>query len=194
MSEGRVSLTACVLAGGKSTRMGQDKAGVLYRDQPLLQHQLATLKQIAPDHMLISGRSDACHAQAGVPVILDETPDAGPLGGVAALLQAASTPLVLIVAVDMPLLTADFLRMLWGQSTETCGRVVRNSGHFEAVAAVYPKVALGIARTMLADADRSMQMFVRQCMQAGLVSIADATVDEAALFKSMNRPQDLLVG
>jgi len=187
----RPRLTACLLAGGKSSRMGRDKAGVEFSGAPLWRHQLHTLEQAGADEILISGRKDACYAGCGFPIIGDEVPDAGPLAGVAALLAAAANPLVMVLAIDMPYMTAAWLGNLREQCTQTTGAVPRKDGFFEGLAAVFPKSAHAIAGEALRGGDHSMQHFVRVCGERGLVKIIDVSGDDALLFHSLNSPADL---
>jgi molybdopterin-guanine dinucleotide biosynthesis protein A len=82
--------TAVLLAGGKSTRMGRDKAGVLLHGQPLWQRQLATLRAVQPAELFISGKADAAYAGAGVEIVADNFPGLGPLSGLEATLRRAT--------------------------------------------------------------------------------------------------------
>ncbi|MEI8342756.1 MAG: molybdenum cofactor guanylyltransferase [Verrucomicrobiota bacterium] len=185
-------LTACLLAGGKSSRMGRDKAGVEFLGTPLWQHQLHTLQKTGANEILISGRKDACYGGSGVTVIEDEIKNTGPLAGIATMLEAATNPLVLMLAVDMPYMTDAFLLSLREQSSVTRGAVPELDGFFEGVAAIFPKSAGVIATRILQGNDHSIQHFVRECVANEQVKIVTVSNDETALFKSLNAPSDLL--
>src|SRR5262245_51623819 len=121
--------------------MGRDKAGVQVRGQPLWERQLSTLRQVQPAELLISGRLDGPYARAGVEIVKDITPGRGPLSGLEAALHRASHPLVLVLAIDLPEMTVEFLsRLIWfaTQRGGERGMVPRLNGHFEPLAAVYP--------------------------------------------------------
>ena len=184
-------LTACLLAGGKSSRMGRDKAGVDFQGSPLWQHQMQTLQNTGAAELLVSGSRDACYGNCGLAIIGDEIKNAGPLGGIASVLAAAAHPLVMVLAVDMPYMTAAYLCRLWEQCTGTQGAVPESGGFFEGVAAIFPKAAGIIARQLLREEDHSVQYFVRECIARDLVKITKVSADEAALFKSLNAPSDL---
>jgi molybdopterin-guanine dinucleotide biosynthesis protein A len=182
------NFAAVLLAGGRSSRMGSDKAALVVDGQPLWQRQLATLRALHPRELFISGRSDGPYATAGVEIVEDTIPGLGPLGGIAVALRYSASPLVVILAIDLPAMTPDFLgAMLKG------GRalVPQNARYFEPLAAVYPKSALPIAEEMLRDEDRSMQRFVRRLVDAGLVQSRPVEPGEVALFRNVNRPEDL---
>lgn len=96
-----------VLAGGRSRRMGRDKALLDWHGRPLIEHQLATLRAAGVDEVLVSGeRPD----YAG---IADVRADAGPLAGLAALADMRDEDFqLLVVPVDMPLLQPSLLHRL----------------------------------------------------------------------------------
>jgi len=185
------SFTACLLAGGKSSRMGRDKAGVDFSGSPLWLRQVQTLRKTGSDEILISGRKDACYGGCGLTVVEDEIQNSGPIAGIASLLAAATNPLVLMLAVDMPYMTATYLRGLLEQCSAGCGIVPEENGFFEGVAAIFPKSAGAVADQVLLGEDHSIQHFVRECVAKGLVKIISVSKDEAPLFKSLNTPSDL---
>src|SRR5688572_11349828 len=94
-------LTGFVLAGGKSTRMGRDKALLDWHGRTLLEHMVQLLS-VAADQVQVVGRDP----------LPDRLPDCGPLSGIATALEASDTDANLVVAVDLPLLTVDFLKHL----------------------------------------------------------------------------------
>jgi len=94
-------LTLCIQAGGKSNRMGEDKALLDFGGQPLIQHMLARLDSLATE-MLITTNHPEGYRFLGIPLISDVIPDRGALGGLFTALCAASHPLVAVVACDMP--------------------------------------------------------------------------------------------
>lgn len=183
--------TAGLLAGGKSSRMGRDKAGVEFSGLPMWRHQLLTLQEAGADEILISGRKDACYGAGGTPIIEDAIKNVGPLSGVAALLSAAAHPLVLILAIDIPYMTSVYIERLRHECSEGQGAVPEKAGFFEALAAFFPKKAETLANEALRGEDHSMQNFVRQCAARNLVKIIKVSGAEEPLFRSLNTPADL---
>ena len=184
--------TAVLLAGGKSTRMGRDKAGVFLGGEALWQRQLATLRATAPRELFISGKPDGPYAGAGVEILRDAFSESGPLAGLEAALRCASHPLVLVLAIDLPAMTADFLSALVRQAADSdMGCVPRDDRWFEPLAAVYPRACLPLAAECLRSEDRSMQCFVRRAAEQGHISIRELAENERALFHNVNRPAEL---
>ena len=179
--------TACLLTGGKSSRMGRDKAGVEFGGVPLWRRQIKTLQETGADEILISGRQEACYGGCGFPIIEDEIKECGPLSGVHALLGVAEHPLVLVLAVDMPMMTGGYLRGLIARAFEEgYGTVPVREGFYEGLAAVYPKASRGIAAGLLGGDDYSMQRYVAGCVDEKMVVPVEIDGGEIVLFQNMN--------
>ena len=102
-------LTLCVQAGGKSSRMGTDKALLDFGGQMLIQHMLNHFAHFASETIITTNRPDD-YRFLGVPLFTDVIPDRGALGGLYTALWAASNRLVAVVACDMPFASLDILR------------------------------------------------------------------------------------
>src|SRR5260370_14898579 len=100
-------VTAFVLAGGKSTRMGADKAFLRVHDTTLLERAVG-IATLAADAVYICGPRE----KFGTEAIEDIFPAFGPLGGIHAALKSSQSELNLVLAVDLPFVEADFLRYL----------------------------------------------------------------------------------
>ena len=183
------SLCFGLLAGGKSRRMGRDKAELNWHGQPLWQHQLRLAAEINANEILISGNSEGPY-RYGALVVPDETPDAGPVAGVATLLGAMKSEWLVAVAVDMPFLNATAVSLLLDARSDGRGAVPRINGRAEPLAAVYPRRLVTTARAHVASADRSLQAFVRAAQAAGFVELIDWPGAQAAALRSLNTPQE----
>lgn len=110
------NIAGVVLAGGRSSRMGQNKALLDYQDKPLIEHMLDILKQTGIEDTFISGDVD------GYDCISDERPFSGPAEAIKSVVdQFPDYAGFLFVPVDMPLLNAETLHLLLQQ---------KEGGHF----------------------------------------------------------------
>ncbi len=172
--------------------MGRDKAGVIVEGKPLWQRQIYTLRQLHPSELFISGKPDGPYAARDVEIVPDITPGRGPLSGLEASLQRSVHPLVLVLAVDLPAITPEFLaRLLRFAAGAGMGAVPQAEGWFEPLAAVYPRRCLPLVQEGLRGDDLSMQTFVRQALARNLVAPWDLTPEDSALFRNVNSPADL---
>lgn len=118
MSPARV--TGIVLAGGRSTRFGEDKLEVEVDGRPLLHHAIGAVATVVDEVVVVIGADGArprLPADLGVPirVVRDAAADLGPLAGLAAGLAATRAPLALLVGGDQPFLAPTLLAelLLW---------------------------------------------------------------------------------
>lgn len=95
-----------MLAGGRSSRMGQDKATLHWQGTPLLQHMQQLLHSAGAAQVVVSGHYPEANG------IADEAPELGPLGGLASVAQTLPNGPLLIVPVDMPKLSPSLIATL----------------------------------------------------------------------------------
>mgnify|MGYP000082387748 CR=1 FL=1 len=145
--------TAVVLAGGRSTRFGdEDKAVADLAGTPMIRR---VVDRIAPavDRVVINCRAAQVPAiedaldGAAVPVTFaeDDYPDEGPMAGMATGLRAADTEYAFVVACDMPFVDADFVDYLFDRAEEHDAAVPRPDQWFETTHAVYRAAAMADA-------------------------------------------------
>src|SRR6266705_2057008 len=107
-----MNISAVLLTGGESRRMGKDKATLLFRGKPLWQIQLNLLQKLEPTETLISARTDPVWRPPEVKFVQDDPPSRGALSGLAVALARMRTKHLLVLAVDMPFMTEKYLRFL----------------------------------------------------------------------------------
>jgi molybdopterin-guanine dinucleotide biosynthesis protein A len=129
-------VAAFVLAGGKSTRMGSDKAFVMLEGRTLLARALELARTVS-DNVRIVGSAEKFAAFA--PVVEDVFRECGPLGGIHAALRASSAELNLMLAVDVPFVPTALLRYLVerARSSDAIATVPRAGGGWQPLCAVY---------------------------------------------------------
>jgi molybdopterin-guanine dinucleotide biosynthesis protein A len=103
-------LTLVIQAGGKSSRMGSDKALMPFLGRPLIERVIRRLIHVA-DEVLITTNTPAEYRFLNIPLIPDKIPGRGALGGLFTALDAAHYPLVAVIACDLPFANADILSL-----------------------------------------------------------------------------------
>ncbi len=186
-------LTAVILAGGASRRMGRDKALVEFGGEAMWRRQLHLVEALEPIEIFVSGPRRA-DFPASLRSIDDVGPSRGPLSGLTAALQAAKTGHVLVVAIDLPLMTAEFLNELRGKIGPGRGVVPflvdakMGKKFYEPLAAIYPRECRPVAERQLAGSDWSMQSFVREAVVAGILNEVEIPPSDRAMFRNVNEP------
>lgn len=185
-------LSGLILAGGRSSRMGRDKAGLVLPDgRTLLQRQAEVLRAAGAEMLFASVRPGTVGLPGEVSAVFDSVSDAGPLAGVAAGLRAAPAGRVIVLAVDMPEIEAEHLRTLVELSTATGGVVPTLNGQIEPLVAVYPSSLVASAEAAVAGARRAVQAWVRDEVEQGHLRLWEAPATWAKALRSWNKPEDL---
>jgi molybdopterin-guanine dinucleotide biosynthesis protein A len=186
-----MQLSAVILAGGQSSRMGRDKAWVEYRDKPLIQLAFEKIGETGISEIFISGRTGENYSGLKARVLIDIAPGIGPIGGIERALWESISPLVLVVPVDLPHLSAAFLQKLILRCTDSTGALPRLKGALEPLVAVYPKrchpyACFNIARSQYAVCD-----FANACLHERAVRTFNVHAKDARCFANCNSPSDL---
>ncbi len=159
------SLSVAVLAGGASSRMGQDKSLLSLHGEYLISRVVTRINQLSDDIMVITNNQAKYNfLQGKVRFISDITgPGQGPLAGIASALEAAQHERVLIVATDMPFLNVSLLAHLaqLDDTVEVIVPVIAEDGYPETLHAIYSKRALPAITAQLATGRRKITRFFR---------------------------------
>jgi molybdenum cofactor guanylyltransferase len=140
-------VTAFVLAGGKSLRMGEDKAFLQFGEHTLLERALELAGVIGDVRIVGSAEKFARFGK----VIEDVFPGRGPLGGIHAALRGTQTELNLILAVDLPFVESKFAKYLVANARQSGAMVTlaRSEQRWQPLCAVYRRQFGGIAEKAL---------------------------------------------
>jgi molybdopterin-guanine dinucleotide biosynthesis protein A len=185
-------LTAFILAGGRSTRMGTDKAFVEYGGRTLLARALDLACSVAADVRIVGSEEKFA---AFAPVVEDVIRDCGPLGGIHAALRASPAELNLVLAVDVPFVSRAFLQYLIEQARaapEAAVVVPRGDEGWQPLCAIYRREFAGVAElalqagrykiTCLFDGVRTRVIEQKELEDAGFSPV---------LFRNLNTPEEL---
>ena len=186
-----MTLTALLMAGGESRRMGMDKATLSFEGELLWRRQARLLAELGPQALWVSARVRPPWCPPEQEVVLDERPSRGPLSGVASALLRMQTSHLLVLAVDMPRMSIEHLRKITGMARESRGVIPISSDWFEPLCALYPAQADGVAARALVHKDSSMQNFVRMLCKQNLVRTYSVSESEKHVYQNLNSPADL---
>jgi len=186
-----MAITAVLLAGGQSRRMGRDKATLEWRGRPLWECQLEKLRALAPAKILISARGNTPWVPADAQLIMDTPPSRGPVSGLCAAFACLDTEHLLALAVDMPFITVDQLRRTCESIANGCGVIPLVQGRPEPIATVYAKETGNEFAAALEGPDFSLQQVVTKLIGQGQLHPMQVSESDWRLYKSVNEPRDL---
>ncbi len=183
-------VTAFVLAGGKSSRMGSDKAFLRLGEETLLSQALKIAGSVAGEVRIVG---DAKKFGAFGQVVEDVYRDCGPLGGIHAALSSTTTELNLMLAVDLPFVGPKFLQYLLGRARESGATVTvpRTGSELQPLCAAYKREFAETAEQALREGKNKIDsLFAR---------VATCVVEENELvragfsiemFRNLNTPEE----
>lgn len=176
-------VSAAVLAGGFSSRMGRDKALLEINGQTLLEIQVSRLKRLGISDILLSGTGSRI---PGARNVGDVYPHRGPLSGIHACMLEAAFPALLVVSVDVPLIPDEALRQLIDEH-EGGITVLQHGERTEPLMAVYDCCLAGEAERIL----KSEKTAVFRLMEASSPRLCPYQGDER-LLAGCNTPEEYL--
>lgn len=186
-------LSLAIIAGGKSRRMGRDKAFLKLGGQTLIERVIAAGADLdQSETILISNKPDE-YRHLGLKTHSDVLPGKGSLGGIYTALARAAHPAVLVLACDMPFVKTELLRFMIEQLDETTDIVVpRVDGYPQGMHAIYRKTCLAPIREQL-EADRLKIIGFYDKMRVRYLDEMDyAPYDAGGLsFTNLNTPAEL---
>jgi len=184
-------VTAFILAGGRSTRMGTDKAFAMLDGQTLLARALDLARSVTNDVRIVG---DAMKFTPFAPVVEDVFPGCGPLAGIHAALRASPTDLNLMLAVDLPFVSPALLQFLIAQAKDPTELVTvpLAARGLQPLCALYRREFAGAAEKALRDGRYKIDALfekVRTCV------ITEDELQAAGfspqLFRNLNTPEEL---
>ena len=186
-----MSVVGFAVAGGRSLRMGRDKALLPWGETDLLGHAIARLRAVTAEVRILCGPAPR-YLDRGVPIVTDEVKDAGPLAGVVSGLSATAGHPGLFLAVDLPHVPASLLARLVELSEGWDAAVPVSPRGPEPLCALYGPACLAPMRRRMAAGELGMTAFwpdvrVRRPAADELARHGDPDV----VFRNLNAPGDL---
>lgn len=178
---------AVLLAGGRSRRMGRDKAGLTIGGEPMLTR--LSIQLAAFDERLLSVGGDSIQSLPGFRTVRDQYPGAGPLAGLQAALAAAASEALLTVPCDLPNFTAKAARVLLSAfPLEADAMVCRDStGRLHPLSGIYTRRCLPVMERNLSAGRYQLRDLLRN-INCVILDTAPLLPDET--FFNMNTPAD----
>lgn len=186
-------LTIAIMAGGKSSRMGTDKAFVPLLGQPMIEHILARISDLSQAQTIIITNQAEDYAPLGLPIFADVIPHKGALGGIYTALHHSQTEYALVIACDMPFINAALLRYMINLRADDDVIVPRDDqGHLEGLHAIYSQRCREPIRNRL-EADRLKVIGFYEDVRVRYVDPPEwKKIDPQGLsFYNVNTPEEL---
>ncbi|HEX9022722.1 MAG TPA: molybdenum cofactor guanylyltransferase [Geobacteraceae bacterium] len=189
MSGQTSTITGIILVGGKSRRMGTDKAFLRIGGVPLFERVLRAMAENFSSILLIGDRQELYQGY-GLPVIADRYPGSA-LGGLYTGLHAAATDLVFAAPCDMPFPSRSLIRHICSMADDFDVVVPRTRQGFEPLFALYRKSCLGpMLRLLEAGKYRVFDFYPEVVVRDLKAEELDPFADEGRAFLNLNTPEE----
>ncbi|MGE3538540.1 MAG: molybdenum cofactor guanylyltransferase [Candidatus Tectimicrobiota bacterium] len=183
-------ITGVILAGGQSSRMGQNKALMSLGGQCLIERVAQVLRSVFAHCLMVTNTPDL-YAELGLPMVGDVWPGKGSLGGIYSALYHSTTPYCLVVACDMPFLHAAMLRYLSAQRAGYDVIIPHVLGELQTLHALYHTTCLdAITPRLEANRLRIVDFFPDVRMRTVTAAELRPFDPELRAFQNLNTPEE----
>lgn len=184
------NLSAIVLAGGKSTRMGTEKGLVLLNGQSFVQHILNAINGLSDDVFIVANNPlyDENHKN----VVKDLFPNSGPLAGIYTGMQKIKHEMALVLSCDIPLIDTKLLKWLIENEGKTSATILSVQGQMHPLIGIYKRSLIEEIRMRIENKQFKMIDFVNEINGTILYPEINMKGFELDWVKNFNYPKDLL--
>ena len=177
--------SAILLAGGQSSRMGQDKGLMTFQGRPMIKHIIDTVSAVTDQIIIITGNEE--YKQFGYPIYPDLLANKGPLVGIITGLSVSESDKNWVISCDSPYVTQELLYQLMEELEGFDAVVPNHKGKVHPLIATYQKSALNHLKEQLA-LDNLKLMVANAALNVNYYNADDF---DAENFKNINTKEDL---
>lgn len=183
----KANISGFILAGGKSSRMGTDKALLLVQDEPLLKRMIRLIGPFC-ETIAISGQN-ADYSDFNTEMVPDLYTGYGPISGIVSSLKHSLTDWNLLVSVDVPFLNNELIQYLISQIGQYDCIVPKHDGGIEPLIGLYNKQILPVLDEMISLGDYKLMRLLAK-LNTRYVDCNNLIKQYPQLFFNINRPED----
>lgn len=191
-----MSLSCIVLAGGKSKRMGKDKAFLDFKGKPFLRHILEKLSEISDNIIVVINKDFSNYAKIiegfhQVLLVKDFYPYEGPLNGVVSAKDYVKHEQVFISTCDIPIISTEFIKYLIGKTKEYDMVLPIVNEKKQPFNTVYKRNSLEIAEKIFKNGNRSLMKWIDSLKKVVINENEIKNFKNAIyMYQSINTPKD----
>lgn len=180
-----MKVTAIILAGGKSSRMGEDKGLMLFDGKPMIQHIINVAKPLVIDILIVSNNKE--YEQFGYPVYEDLIKDKGPLAGIYTGLKHAKTAKNIVLSCDVPFVNEELIQLLLNNCETVDVVIPEKENRTHQLIGVYDKSCVPTFKKELDKDQRKLKLAIEKLNY----KVVDANHIDAQIFNNINSKDDI---
>ena len=178
-----MSVTAIILSGGKSSRMGEDKGLMLFEGKSMIEHIIKTVKPLVKDIIIISNNNE--YTQFGYHVFKDIIKDKGPLAGILTGLEQSTTSKNLVLSCDTPFINEELIKLVLSYNDYDVV-IPEKENRTHQLIGVYDKSCIAIIKEELANNRLKIKLVINKLD----FKIVDVNHIDARVFHNINTKED----
>lgn len=184
------SLTGIILAGGRSSRLGQEKGLAILNNKPLIEYTIDCLLPLCDEILISTNSTDYLHY--GFKAIADIFPGKGPVCGVHACLAASKNMHNIVISVDTPFINQELIHfILANKGNNLAAAPIRKEGFYEPLCAYYHKNTHIQIESMIHNGIYKLQKLFEAIPFTPVKITGSETFYHPMLFHNINTPKDL---
>lgn len=184
------TLTAAIIAGGKSRRFGSPKALAALGNINLIDYAIHTARAIS-EEIVISYGEDNLFAGKAISVVQDVIPGCGPVGGIYTVLLHAKTPWIAVLPCDLPLLNSQVYEALFAARQENCPVVALSEKGLEPLVSIWPQNLAEPLGKFIRNGKLALHKVVRELKAVEVDIPSQLPGYRTEFFLNVNREEDL---
>ena len=185
-------VTGIILAGGKSTRMGSNKAFLKLGNKTVIEHIVELMKKIFSEVMIITNTPEEYNFLS-LPIYKDIYEYNGPLAGIHSGLIHSKTKQNFIISCDIPLMTKEMIEYIVEYKSEKPIKFCEAAGYHQPLAGVYSKSVIAEVEKVISDenavTDKSFHHFLKK-VDAEIIHPENRPFYKDDIFFNVNSKSD----
>jgi molybdenum cofactor guanylyltransferase len=182
-------IVGCILAGGKSSRMGSDKSLLMIDGASLIERVVAVLRDVFAAVVVASDRTDE-YKFLGLPILPDIRKNCGPLGGIHAAFMQTEADRLFVLACDMPFVSAELIQHVVSADSGANAAVPTMDGRLQPLCGLYSRMCLPIIERSLNNGTYKLRSVLAELTPTIVPLTPDLSFFAPHLLDNLNEPDD----
>lgn len=197
MNTQKSNITAFILSGGKSSRIGTNKSFLVIDGKPLIQRLTELLDSIFPE-VVISSNEPELYDFLGKKIVKDFYQEKGPLSGINSALNSTSSGRSFIISCDMPFISSELIKYIIEYKSDASIVIPKADGRIQPLCGIYSKKILSEVELLLIEShnkDKGLKGSIYELIsrvQAEIIDVTKMKFYHPDLFFNINTPDDYL--
>jgi molybdopterin-guanine dinucleotide biosynthesis protein A len=179
-----MNVTAIILAGGKSARMGEDKGLMLFEGKAMIEHIIKTVKPLVQEIIIIANNKE--YDQFGYPVFEDIIKEKGPLAGILTGLQQSTSDHNLVLSCDTPFVNKELLKLVLTHLNNYDVVIPEKENRTHQLIGAYNKACARVINAAISKNELKIRLAIEELN----VKIVDANHIDERIFHNINTKED----